>query len=586
MMLSLVPASFADDDREYYINGANIDIYVLENGLLHIKETFDYEFDGAWNGIYRDIPLVTGTGKKTSIENLNVKADGAYISKKEVSIDGDNNEHIKIYLSSKPNKQVKIRDCNVKVSLEYDFVNQTNIYNDIAEVHYKPWGDGWEKSVPKVTARFHLKSKEGVDYWVNPSYFKGKDFWNNNTLTVETTNINAGEWFELRILIPKNQFDVNPQYANIIHQDGKAKLEQIQKDDAAREARQTSLYNLLSISFFASLIIPFLVYLFFGREPKIDYEGEYERELPTNDSPAAVNALTSVGITGVGTPDMNGFKATVMDLINRGYFRLEQVSFEDDTIISFSDKDFNDLSKSEKIVYNLFKRYSYNGEFSLNDFSDRMLNESSAIDYRSVYSDWVNSVENNDVGNKSNNMFKGTGNIIIAIYAVLGLLAAGLFFFVTMDNSLPAANTLFWISIVFGIICIAFLVMCFVFPTIGGRWTKEGRTYNAKWSNFKKYLTDFSMIKEYPPESITIWNHYLVYATALGVADKVSENMKMYLPPEELNHSDTYRFHYYGGYAILSTSMNQGATTGTHDSGGGGFGGSGGGGGGGGGGAF
>lgn len=584
MILSLVPASFADDDREYYINGADIDVYVLENGLLHIKETFNYEFDGAWNGIYRDIPLVTGTGKKTSIENLKVSAKGAYPSKTEVSMKGDN-EHIKIYLSSKPDQQKKIRDCKVKVTLEYDFINQTNIYNDIAEVHYKPWGDGWEKSVPKVTARFHLKSKEGVDYWINPSYFKGKDSWNKNTLTVETTNINAGEWFELRILIPKNQFDANPQYANIIHQDGKEKIKQIQKDEAAREASQTKLYNLINIVLFVSLIIPFLAYFFFGREPKIDYEGEYERELPTDDSPAAVNALTHIGITSIGTPNMNGFKATFMDLINRGYFKLEQTSVEYDTILQFSDKNPNELSNSEKIVYNLFKRHSYNGEFSLNDFSDRMLDESNAIDYRNVYSNWVTSVENNDVGEKSKNMFIGTGNLIIAIYSALAILVAGLFIFVTINNSLPAANTLFWTSIVFGIIAIACLIMCFVFPSVGGRWTKEGRTYNAKWNNFKNYLTDFSMIKEYPPESVTVWNHYLVYATALGVADKVSENMKLSVPPEELNNSDIYRFHYYGGYAMLGTSMNHGATTGTSDSGGG-FGGSGGGGGGGGGGAF
>ena len=214
-----------------------------------------------------------------------------------------------------------------------------------------------------------------------------------------------------------------------------------------------------------------------------------------------------------------------------------------------------------------------------------MLDESNALDYRNVYSNWVNSVENNDVGGKSKNMFIGTGNLIIAIYSALAILVAGLFIFVTMDNSLPAANTLFWTSIVFGIIAIACLIMCFVFPSVGGRWTKEGKTYNAKWNNFKNYLTDFSMIKEYPPESVTVWNHYLVYATALGVADKVSENMKLSVPPEELNDSDIYRFHYYGGYAMLGTSMSHGATTGTSDSGGG-FGGSGGGGGGGGGGAF
>ena len=70
----------------------------------------------------------------------------------------------------------------------------------------------------------------------------------------------------------------------------------------------------------------------------------------------------------------------------------------------------------------------------------------------------------------------------------------------------------------------------------------------------------------------------------MGVADEVSKNMKLSLPPEELEYSDMYRFHYYGGYSMLATSMHLGSTTGTSD--GGGFGGSGGGGGGGGGGAF
>ena len=56
---------------------------------------------------------------------------------------------------------------------------------------------------------------------------------------------------------------------------------------------------------------------------------------------------------------------------------------------------------------------------------------------------------------------------------------------------------------------------------VGGRWTQEGVDYDAKWQAFKKYIQDFSLIKEYPPESVIVWNQFLVYATALGVADKV-----------------------------------------------------------------
>ncbi len=584
IILSIVPVSFAEDDKEYYINGATIDIYVLENGLLHVKETFQYEFKGSWNGVYRDIPLVTGTGKKTKISNLKVSAKGAYTLTPSITFK-DDIEKIKIYLSSSPTTRTKIKDRKVDVTLEYDFVNQTNIYNDIAEVHYKPWGDGWDKGVPKVTARFHLKSKDGVEYWVNPSYFEGTTFWTSNVLNVETNSINPYEWFELRILIPKNQFSNNTKYANIIPQDGKEKLKQIQEEDSAKEARQTLIYTILSGVLLISLVIPFLAYFFFGREPEIEYNGEYERELPTNDPPATVNALTNVSITGAGNPSMDGFKATVMDLINRKYFKLEDTSIEGDTILNINyDKSIDDLNEPEEIVYKLFESYSIGGRFSLNDFSENMKNESDARDYRAKYSAWELSVENN-IGDRASSMFIGTGNIIIKVYAVILLIISTICLFFTWDNSLPAAGRLF-------ILCIPLIIISFILlflpSKIGGRWTNEGRTYDAKWNNFKRYLTDFSMIEEYPPESVTVWNHYLVYATALGVAETVSEHMKLSLPPEQLDNSDLYRFHYYGGYSVLGTSMTLGSTTGvaTSSSVGGGFGGSGGGGGGGGGGAF
>ncbi|MDP1551697.1 MAG: DUF2207 domain-containing protein, partial [Methanobacteriaceae archaeon] len=105
--------------------------------------------------------------------------------------------------------------------------------------------------------------------------------------------------------------------------------------------------------------------------------------------------------------------------------------------------------------------------------------------------------------------------------------------------------------------------------------------------NFKRFIKDFSLIKEYPPESVAVWNQYLVYATALGVADKVRKSMEMSLPSDDLNRSDIYLFHYYGGYVLLSSTLNSGmATANQGDGGSGGVGGVGGGSGGGGGGAF
>lgn len=121
---------------------------------------------------------------------------------------------------------------------------------------------------------------------------------------------------------------------------------------------------------------------------------------------------------------------------------------------------------------------------------------------------------------------------------------------------------------------------------IFGQWTQEGRLFYLKWKNFKKFLKDNSLINEHPPESIVIWKKYLIYGTALGVADNVYKAMKL----QEKNISDydddIFLYHHYGGYYMMHHAFETGQTAANPSSDAGGFGGLGGGSGGGGGGAF
>ncbi|HIH75431.1 MAG TPA: DUF2207 domain-containing protein, partial [Methanosarcina sp.] len=64
--------------------------------------------------------------------------------------------------------------------------------------------------------------------------------------------------------------------------------------------------------------------------------------------------------------------------------------------------------------------------------------------------------------------------------------------------------------------------------------------YYERWDHFKKYLTDLSALKEYPPESIKVWDSYLVYATALGVARQVFQNMPRIVSFDQLKESRFY----------------------------------------------
>ena len=67
-------------------------------------------------------------------------------------------------------------------------------------------------------------------------------------------------------------------------------------------------------------------------------------------------------------------------------------------------------------------------------------------------------------------------------------------------------------------------------PRIG----ETGREYVAKWRAFRRFLQKFSSLPEAPALAVIIWEQYLVYATALDVADEVEKQVKALIPEQEL----------------------------------------------------
>jgi len=67
----------------------------------------------------------------------------------------------------------------------------------------------------------------------------------------------------------------------------------------------------------------------------------------------------------------------------------------------------------------------------------------------------------------------------------------------------------------------------------------EGNELFTKWKAFKNFLINFSSIDDYPIPGVIVWEHYLVYATVLGIADKVMAQLEIKLPKEELASSSS-----------------------------------------------
>lgn len=555
--IAVIPSVSFAADRTYAITQADLDLFVHENGMLKVQEKYYYSFNGTYHGVYRDIPLKNGQ----DIRNIKVTANGAYCTY-EIT-DNGNVKTITVYLYSNPEKTIPITNKNVQVTLKYDFINAITIYNDVSELHYKIWGEFWDVDVEKINANIHLPSNETVKYWFYPTYYLKNTSFNNSTLHITTTKIPHRNYFEIMMAIPLNEFK-NPLYAQKINASGMLQIEKSQEQYQNKIDYDAFIYKLVAFLMIISIIIPIFIYLMYGREPKIEYNDQYEREPPTNDPPVMVNALSGkVPGKPVGIPDMDGFLATIMDLIYRKYIILIEYrnDINNEKYIELkinSTKELIDLYKFETDLIDILSNYKIKNNISLDKMKKDLNDSIKARSFKKNYDLWKKEVKAQFFSdNDLEQFFIEKGDKYIEKYGIVAIIVSLAVFFRSASD--PAPYALYGIigSIILGIAGI----LAFILPyKISGRWTEYGMEYNARWQNFIKFINDFSLIKEQPPESIVIWNQYLVYATALGVADEVRDIMDDYLP-EEFRNSDIYVFHSHGGYIQMKYALNSGVAT-------------------------
>ena len=59
-----------------------------------------------------------------------------------------------------------------------------------------------------------------------------------------------------------------------------------------------------------------------------------------------------------------------------------------------------------------------------------------------------------------------------------------------------------------------------------GRYTEQGREENRKLIGFKHFLEDTTLIKERTSPEVALWREYLIFASLIGIADKVAKELK------------------------------------------------------------
>lgn len=568
LLLLLLSLASAVEARSYSIKDVTVDVSVQGDGLVNVIEQMTYSFQGCYYEAYRSIPLFA--------EESVTSFDKSSQSESVLRTDYSGNAFEARVIFSEP-------QCDKEeiVSFNYSLKNVVRKYDDSAEMNFQFWGGDWP-AINSLTARITLPGLK--DFWVKPFYgvpFSVADFKDSKIVTIQ--NLAAGQWLEFRALFPAGSGD------NYLVRTGS--IVDKARSEIASQKQANQWFYLLSLASPLLLVIPLLaallVYFKYGREPVIDYYKTYENEPPSEEEPGFVNALMRMAHGGV--PDYNGFLAAIFNLVRNGYAKLSEIKSVEKTLLGSKVKNdfilyFKDsakqLSGAEGKVLEYLKSLSTNNKLAWSHLVDSVKSVGGSMEFRSVFEVWKSRVVSKFV---LSDYYVKTGNVAMFIFCLVWL-------FVVAGAYLMFSNSVYYYAaidpsvwfVLSGAACVILLfVNLLAGPAVFGCRTVKGTLFFKQWNAFKKFLGDYSMIKQYPPESIKIWEAYLVYAIALGEAETVLKAMRDLKIQTEFEPVTRYPGFHLAFYGALSSGSSGRGGFGGGGFGGGGFGGGSGGGGGG-----
>jgi uncharacterized membrane protein len=489
---------------------------VLRDGSMRVTELRTYAFDGSFSWATYTLNLHGSSGvSEISVadeERPYTRSDSGDPGTFRAEV-GGGELRLRWYFHAEDNQRT------FKISYRLD--NVVTSYRDTAELFWKFIGTGWDVSSDDVAIVVLLPGipRHEIKAWAHGP-LRGVIKIEDGQVRLTVGRLGTHEMIEGRILFP-------PQAISGGRRVDEDRLAAILKEEgalavSANRHRTFARLGILSAPLIPLLALAFylLVFLRYGREHPPAFDGDYYRELPKPYPPAILGVLWRFG-----EPLTQDFAATIVDLARRGYLVIQEDRPHEDagdglvariihslhsTTYSFvrSKKADADLADFERRALSLLFRGAHNGAVS-----SKTLGTYSS-EFRTGYLTWLKQVKTAAAGH---GLFEEEGDRMRRriLVAASVLLPAGFVF--------PFAGALFiGFGAVFagaGMVIAAFLL--FLLSPHLRRRSAEGATEFAQWSAFRRFLTDFSQLKDAPLPSLAIWEQYLPYAVTLGVAQEV-----------------------------------------------------------------
>lgn len=562
--ITLILLNATSSEASLHLKNLDFTAQINEDGSMDVVETWDInisdtntlyktfkidktKYSGISNVFVQDITSGTNKNfKKSDIWKYHLDK-GHYFG----GINNNNEYEIAwgVSIDTTTRKQYLIR---------YTVEDVIKKYNDCAELYWQFVGSEFEISADSITGIIKLPNKvsdkDELKVWGHTEYLNGEIYVTD--LDIVEFNVNkykSGNFVEVRIAMPTYLFE-KVSSENISQEE---KLDDIIKEETewaneanARRDRRNKNFKLLIL---ATILVNTSIGIMFSKKikknkqfleknPNIlpEQQLEYYRELPDKEeTPLEAVFILKTGYKQSCLP--NVFSATILNFALKGYVRIEQ---EGKTIKILLNKIKTDeLTGDEKKVLEILRAASNNNELTMAELEKYIKNYPSKLMNLNSTFEKVSKTQASEKGKFDTNRFnkqivyaeKNVGYIFLLIIIITASIFTIGYAYKNVQSMLITCTI---ISLAFFIVVtIINLILNIKITTSFNGFTQKGINEQEQWKAFKKYMEDFSYLNEKEVPQLVLWEKYLVFATAFGIADKVLKQLKVKYP--ELNDPDT-----------------------------------------------
>ena len=512
LFLLLLSASFAFT-IESYDNAAQ----VLPNGDLRVSENMTFILDQQYSEGYRSIrPADAPSTSAVVLESVYVNGKLADSGTQVYD------EQVEIYWSD------TYKGKNV-VELKYVLKDKAEIFNDYARVCYEHFGANWESPAMEFSSRMTLPdSAAGKDmHFEIYSEKKGTAGTEGLSIVTEIDNVPSGNYVGGCYL-----FDRDSVSSSNVKNGSAYEILTDERKSYGSEA------VLVPGGEWQCICLPLVILAFLSA--LYAYTKTRRNKLPETILPPGKESPAEVAaIVANNKDEKNLLAATLIDLVNRGFIDIVELEKKGETSAEIKrertillQKKTNGLKPHEQAVMDmLFK----NGkEVDLDAMAKKLKGMSrteakghhvpkalkefnSEIDKmlvsKTLYDDALSG------GSKAGALIGIGFMVLVFLFMCSGLDALyGLTYYIDLEKYEQAAYILGLMG------AVAVFGGYSVYKAMQPRAPEGYEKKFEEWDAFARGLKS-SRIKEYPPSSVAIWGSILVYATALGLADKVKKHL-------------------------------------------------------------